>query len=586
VTFASAIGSSTSASLVKTGSGALTLSGPNTFTGSLTLSAGTLTLSGANIHTGGTTISAGTVILGNAAALGASAGAVSVASGAVLNLNGYTVANTNPLTLNGSGIGGTGALINSSSSSDGVYAGVVTLGSNSTIGNMNSARVMRITDGANSTINTGGFILTFKGAGQINIPRGTGISGSGSVVVDGIYLDLRTGGNQSVNNYTGPTTVINGGQIMYFSNNIGTGNINLNGGTLLGYAGADLTTRGFGTGSNQIQITGGESGFGGGSGTTINFTGVTEVQWGNASFNPSKFIVSECTFEDGIDLNGANRTIIATVAGVLSGGIRNTSGTPAGLIKEGGGTLTLSAVNSYNGPTTISAGTLKAGIANTLPNGAGKGNVVINGGATAGILDLANFDIAINGLDGTTGATLGQVINSTAGTKTLTLGSGNASGSFAGLIKTGTGNINLTKTGTGTQTLSGANTFTGATTINNGTLVVNGSLAAGSAVTVNNGGKLGGTGTIGGSATFNTGSTFASENGFLIINGLLTLNAGVTLSVGSVSGNSVILIASYGTLSGTFDTVSLPQGWKVDYDYEENSQIALVPPQPSVFRFR
>ena len=44
----------------------------------------------------------------------------------------------------------------------------------------------------------------------------------------------------------------------------------------------------------------------------------------------------------------------------MSGVIRNTTGT-AGLIKTGVGTLTLTAANTYNGDTTISAGTLSIG---------------------------------------------------------------------------------------------------------------------------------------------------------------------------------------------------------------------------------
>ncbi len=70
---------------------------------------GTLTLANANTYTGLTTINGGTVIVSNALGLGTVAGGVTVASGATLNISGVTVAET-PVTLNGTGFGGNGAL--------------------------------------------------------------------------------------------------------------------------------------------------------------------------------------------------------------------------------------------------------------------------------------------------------------------------------------------------------------------------------------------------------------------------------------------------------------------------------------------
>ena len=92
-------------SLVKNGSGTLTLGGNNTFTGGLTIDAGTL-------------------ILGNANALGSTAGGAIVASGATLDLGGQAVGGEG-LTISGTGVGGNGALINSSASAAS-FVGTVT----------------------------------------------------------------------------------------------------------------------------------------------------------------------------------------------------------------------------------------------------------------------------------------------------------------------------------------------------------------------------------------------------------------------------------------------------------------------------
>src|SRR5262249_56724873 len=81
---------------------------------------------------GGTRIPAGTLRAGNATALGANASAVNVAAGAVLDLNGITMTATNPLTLAGTGLNGSGPLINSSVT-PGTYAGILTLATDITL---------------------------------------------------------------------------------------------------------------------------------------------------------------------------------------------------------------------------------------------------------------------------------------------------------------------------------------------------------------------------------------------------------------------------------------------------------------------
>jgi autotransporter-associated beta strand protein len=134
-------------------------------TGSLTkVGAGTWTMSGLNTYTGGTNIDEGTLKAGSATAFGASASAITVADGAVLDLNGTTLTNTNALTLNGMGISSSGALTNSSSTT-GVYAGSITLGSVSGIGG--TGGTVSVTGAISATSNNYG--LVFIGIKDISL---------------------------------------------------------------------------------------------------------------------------------------------------------------------------------------------------------------------------------------------------------------------------------------------------------------------------------------------------------------------------------------------------------------------------------
>ena len=206
----------------------------------------------------------------------------------------------------------------------------------------------------------------------------------------------------------------------------------------------------------------------------------------------------------------------------------------ASLTKQGSQTLTILNANTYTGATTISAGTLQLGASNVLPDGAGTGNVTNNG-----TLDLNTFSDAINGLSGS-----GTVDTVAGGTSTLTVGNGDGSGTFSGIIQNTAGTLALIKTGTNTQVLQGANTFTGGVTIKNGTLeskTTQTTLGTGTVV-------LGGAGST--NATFITGQN--NTNSFIInapssgtnVIGANGIGSGFTLS-GPMTLNGDLILQNY-----------------------------------------
>ena len=223
-------------------------------------------------------------------------------------------------------------------------------------------------------------------------------------------------------------------------------------------------------------------------------------------------------------------------------------------------------------------------------------------------------------------------------------GSTSGTGEFAGVIgnSAGFGTTSVSKFGTGTWTLSAANTYTGTTRVFGGTLLLNGDQSAATGdvtvfITQTPGvfGTLGGTGTIGGSVTLNGGTITAADIGSV---GILTLNGNatfvgaflctscdrpdVTLTLarpddefvlatyvvdlsgalsdklviggtlnlndandqitfnGTPDGTSTYVLATYTSVSGTFDFGSAPSGYQLLYD---TNQLLLAPvPEPGI----
>jgi autotransporter-associated beta strand protein len=181
---------------------------------------------------------------------------------------------------------------------------------------------------------------------------------------------------------------------------------------------------------------------------------------------------------------------------------------------------------SFNG---FTAATLELGGGNSISPVTNSGGNTFNIGSLVGTAS----DSILNG--------------GTAGAPTYVVGGLNTSSTFAGRLE---GNARLTKTGTGTLTLTGMSTHSGVNAVNAGGLIVNGTLGTGD-VTVASGATLGGGGSIGGNVTVSAGGTVDPQG--TLTTGALTLGTStLRFDLSSTPGgaNDRIQAASL-ALSGT-----------------------------------
>ena len=235
---------------------------------------------------------------------------------------------------------------------------------------------------------------------------------------------------------------------------------------------------------------------------------------------------------------GTKAVTFANVGAVnVSGAIADGTG-KISVTQSGAGITTLSAANTYTGPTTINAGELK--VDGSLAAGSA---VTVNAGTLRG--------------QGTVNGTVNLTGTSTLrSSSTLTLNSSLTVSGTANQITTGVIAVNgVTTINSGAVLSAGINgTLAGAgSVIDNGTFIVNG--FANQGIAVNNGGILAGTGTTG-NVVLSSGGTVAPGNDSLstgILNvGYLNMASGAHLSIkigGSVAGTGYDQVATAGALA-------------------------------------
>ncbi len=346
--------------------------------------AGAWTVAGANTYSGVTNVSVGTLKLGHPCALGNGIGGATVAVGATLDLNGQTGVNE-VITLNGTGVGGSGALMNNSAAAASVGSGVTSLAvtAGGTHDSVPAVAIAGTGAGAAATATLGvtaasftiaGGTTVYSGAPTVAISGGGGTGATATAVLTSGVVSGITITNPGTGYTTAPTIAFSAGTITTAGTNpTGTGNA-----TNFAVSGITVTNPGSGYTSAPAVS------FGTGTGTT-------------ATANLSSVIMATNT-----SIGGTGDLVLdAPVSGAFA------------LTKIGIGALTLNAANTYSGATTITAGrfilagTVTSSVTVTAGTfqgtGTVAGNVIINGGvhapgASPGIMSATgNYSLAAGG---------------------------------------------------------------------------------------------------------------------------------------------------------------------------------------------
>ena len=561
---------------------------------------GTLTLSTSNSYTGKTYVYGGTLKLATNAFIGP--GTATIAGGKLI-LEGGTLGSTNVIVSTNGALGGYGTIKGNVTFSNNSTLFVNPAGPMAVTGNLtfsNGTIMVSPVPGANLVLGTPYTFYTYTGTltGTPNFlwadtnfgaTFATNTPGQITVTVTRPPADLTwtgaggTNWNQTATNWTwvgglvnfqnldrvkfDDTSAVNGVNI---PGTVTPGSVTVNSSKNYAFSGAagiggtgKLTKSGSGTLTLSTTNT-----YSGGTyidGGTLNLTTSAGIGSGAVNIGNETSLRVAQTLTNNVVLAGTNNFIQgSTAANIYLGGKWSGSGVARFSWTDGQTLSVNTSANFSNYSGTILLGS----------SGTSKFYLRLNpGSSTIASLDYstAAFDLGVGSdvlstRSGVTSLRLGALsggVNtklSPSGTTTLWIGARNENTTFSGTI-TGDSSIKLTKEGTGTLTLAGTNhSYTGSTVVSAGGLLFSGYTKNTTAVTVAAGATIGGTGRLAGTLTLSNGARLALGFGAKATNGLTvaktsTLNGNITvvpaLLGGQLGTGTYTLLAYSGALGGS-----------------------------------
>ncbi|MDQ0249520.1 autotransporter-associated beta strand protein [Sphingomonas kyeonggiensis] len=455
--------------------------GTITGTGGLHLVSGWLGLTGAHDYTGETVIDADAALYTAAAQLASSVrveGTLDISqynfssSFGGLNGKGTVSLGGNELILTGGG--DFGGAIESESAGITLLAGRLNLSGTNYFGGSagiaEGATIALIGNGsmANATLDMSGTFDISAATVPVSL---AGLYGSGSLALGNGQLTLR-GDSEYSGTISGGTLAIASGTTLHLGGGASSDGTQLEvRGTLdLGLMNGDIGFVGL-TGAGSISLGAHDLLSGGGTFEgTIDGLGGLRAQAGVVTLTGATFYTGATTVDAGATLRLDGGTLASDT--IVANGVFDAAGAGAALtlaslggtgsVQLGGHALTLTGASSFGG--TISG-------SDTLSVLGGATLALTGSAAITGAPVLLGGTLDLRGAGGDMAIALGGSGSVLLGSHALVLGGESGDSAFAGVIS-GTGG--LTKTGTGTLTLSGTNLYTGLTLVSAGTLRIGG----------------------------------------------------------------------------------------------------------------